>query len=908
MYNNVSDKYTAHIADSIVRRPKSKIVVGGVTYTGETALMSYPKISHSAERLIGGFPAKTCEFELLNKDGNISLNGKEVTVYRGLEIDGETEWVPMGIFSATDDNITNELTKRTIRFKGTDRSSRFDTQFVNDVKYPISILNFVKHICTRHGVELETTSFAFANKTLISAPNADASISDREIIARIAELSGCLAVISREGGLRIFKPESTGKTVSKWYYKTVSQEPKFGEITAVTLGHSTYTDDIVYPEGATDSAINWRIDDNPFVDGAIANTDGTPAKRADIIADVAQNIIGRSIIPFSVTDFIDDYIYDLGDVITVEKKDGSTFETVILNISSNSRIRSNIGAATQTQSETNFTIAGSTKQQMKKLALEVDYQAGLIRGIVEDADGMRTTIQALSDKIDLKFEDLNDPDHLDIEHVTSISAEGVKVYNGKIQIFKGDKDSSEMIFGTDENGSLGVTGNIKVKFKNANGTDTSTLKISNEDFEDDYNEYATASIKVENSNGTVFSSIAMWEYNDAGNIDIKADNISMTNENGDIGINIGGGTGTVVYGGLNVLTGDVEAHEDILLSGLLKSNSSEFCGFQHTRQDGYVTSTLKPGVGVMSYPRTVKFADYNLGVLTEVKDYDNVSRGQYYIIRSMPEQKLYQLSVLRSALDVGLVSLSFEVARYGFTDYYLAYTTSKGGVLRKGPLLIRAYNDVNFVTYTGDVEIPSQAVEWCIAVEQENAFSGYWAGWRNVTMAEMVPTPTAALELDTVGATPSIICRLDCLPSPVGDYIELRGIAGGTVSKRLGLGADNLYWGGSIAVQSEESVKTNISAASSVLDKVRNTGIYAYNYKTDINESNDESGTSSDIGLNSNSLDISEQSTHYGLVIGDGYNTPEEVISSDGKHVDLYSMIALAWKAIQELADKFDQR
>ena len=481
MYN-ATDNYKTHIASSIIRRPKSKITAGGVTYTGETALMSYPQISHSAERLIGSFPAKTCEFELLNKDGNISLNGKEITVYRGLEIDGATEWIPMGIFSATDENITNELTKQTIRFKGTDRSSKFDTQFVNDIEYPTTVLEFVQHVCTRHGVELETASFPFADRILLSAPNADTSISDREVIARIAELSGCFAIISREGGLRIFQPENTGKTVSKWYYKTVSQEPKFGSITAVTLGHSSYTDDIVYPEGATDSAVNWRIDDNPFVDGVIANADGTPAVRADIIADVAQNIIGRSITPFSVTDFIDDYIYDLGDIVSVEKKDGSTFESVILNISSNSRIRSNIGAATQTQSETNYAIAGSTKQQLKKVALEVDHQAGLIRGIIEDTDGMRTTIQALSDKIDLKFEDLTNPDHLDIEHVTSISAEGVKIYNGNIQIFKGEKDNTEMIFGTDENGSLGVTGNIKVKFKNANGTDTATLKISNEDF------------------------------------------------------------------------------------------------------------------------------------------------------------------------------------------------------------------------------------------------------------------------------------------------------------------------------------------------------------------------------------------------------------------------------------------
>lgn len=894
MYNNVSDKYTAHIADSIVRRPKSKIVVGGVTYTGETALMSFPKISHSAERLIGVFPAKTCEFELLNRDGNISLNGREITVYRGLEINGETEWVPMGIFSATDDNITNELTKRTIRFKGTDRSSRFDTSFVNDIDYPCTILNFVQHICERHGVELETTSFAFANKTLLSAPNADASISDREIIARIAELSGCLAVISREGGLRIFQPKSTGKTVNKWYYKTVSQEPNFGAISAVTLGHSSYTDDIIYPEGTADSAVNWRIDDNPFVDGAIANDDGTPAIRADIIADVAQNIIGRSIIPFSVTDFIEDYIYDFGDIVTVEKKDGSTFETVILNISSNSRIRSNIGAATQTQGETNFTIAGSTKQQMKKLALEVDYQTGLIRGIVEDADGMRTTIQALSDKIDLKFEDLTDPDHLDIEHVTSISAEGVKIYNGMIQIF--DK-SEEMIFGTDENGSLGVTGNIKVKFKNANGSDTATLKISNEDFASDADEYATASIKVDNSSGKTFSTISMWEYEGVGTTSITSDNISLSNPDGTVSINIGAGAlgssaSIGILGDIVLYNGDIELENNLYANGIITTSSNRFEGYRHIRYTGDTYGMLKPGVGYLSYTENVDYTSNNLATTEKKID------GRTYDVVMMNEKKLIPLSKLRYTSGITKLFIEFTAGKYGWTKYYFAYTTEKDGPLISSEeyVLLNYWGEnKNHDRVTNpNVSIPKEAVQWCVAVEPHTADADFYAGWWNVIIKESRAKPTAALEL--LDDQKTIMCRLDCYASDGEALVVLQGKTAYETSGKLELGTDKLYWGGGIVAErvegsSDVSLKTNIQPALSMLDKVRESDIYSYNYKSELRNKSQ------------NALP-----PRYGLVIGDGYNTPEEVISSDGKHVDLYSMIALAWKAIQELADKFDQR
>lgn len=883
-----SNKFTAYTDSSLVRRPKSKIEVGGVTYTGETALMSFPKISHSAERMIGVFPAKTCEFELLNKDGSISLNGQEVTVYRGIEIDGETEWVPMGIFSATDDNITNELTKRTIRFKGTDRSSRFDTSFVNDIEYPCTVLNFVKHICARHGVELETTSFPFAERILLSAPNADASVSDRELIARIAELGGCLAVISRDGKLQIKQPQETNKTVKKRYYRAVSQEPKFGEIAAVTLGHSTYTDDIIYPEGATDSAVNWRIEDNPFVDGAIANADGTASTRQNLISDVANNIIGRSVIPFSVTDFIDDYIYDLGDTVNVEKKDGTTFETVILNISSNSRIRSNIGAATQTQGATNYAIAGSTKQQMKKLALEVDHQAGLIRGIVEDADGMRTTIQALSDKIDLKFEDLTDPDHLDIEHVTSISAEGVKIYNGNIQIFKGEKDNTEMIFGTDENGSLGVTGNIKVKFKNAEGSDTATLKISNEDFKDDIGDWATASIKVSDSNGSVFSNISMWEYEGVGTTSIKSDVVELSNEAGDVSIGLSD-NGVQISGDTQIF-GDVETYGSIYANGIITTSSDNFEGYRHIRHTEDIYGMLKPGVGKLTYTENVDYASNNLATIKKNID------GRDYDVVIMNEKKLIPLSKLRSTAGITSIFLEFTAGKYGWTKYYFAYTTKDNGPLisSESYLLVNYWDEnKNHDRFTiQNITIPEGAVQWCVAVEPHTADAGFYAGWYNVIIKESRVLPTAALEL--LDDSESVMCRLDCFQSYGEAIVALQGKSGTTTTARLELGTDKLYWGGGIVAEriegsSDVSLKTNIQPTSNMLKKVCESGIYSYNYKSEL------------LSKSKNKL-----VPRYGLVIGDGYNAPEEVISSDGKHIDLYSMIALAWKAIQELANKFD--
>ncbi|MBQ9657783.1 MAG: hypothetical protein IJV31_03340, partial [Clostridia bacterium] len=43
-----------------------------------------------------------------------------------------------------------------------------------------------------------------------------------------------------------------------------------------------------------------------------------------------------------------------------------------------------------------------------------------------------------------------------------------------------------------------------------------------------------------------------------------------------------------------------------------------------------------------------------------------------------------------------------------------------------------------------------------------------------------------------------------------------------------------------------------------------------------------------------------QEHTQVGVVIGDTYNAPTEILTEDKKGVDLYSMISLSWKAIQE--------
>lgn len=438
-----STSYKNYIASSRVRVPKSKIVVGNATYTGQQYLKTYPKISHSNSKMIGGFPAKSCEFEIYNLDGSIDLNGKEVSVYRGLEINGSVTWIPLGLFTAKDEDITNNKTARSISFKGTDRAVLFDCAYGGSLTYPTTLGVFVKEICQRHGVALETATFPMSTFKLTEAPNMNASVTDRELISRAAELGGCIAQISRTGGLRISKPVSTGIQIGKARYKAVSKEPKFGVINSLVFGHDGYDDDITYPSIAPENLCQWRIDDNPFIDKT----------RESSIKTVAAQIFGMSIMPFQITDCIDDYIFDLNDTISVQDKDGTYFTATVLQIETTARIRSKLSAEAQTVRKTDYKMAGSVMQTLKKVQLQVDHQNLSIQTLVQDVSGLSgevstlkqtassiqskvtkiegdyvtsSTIEQLSDEINVRFNSISELNNA----TTTINAQGIKVEDG----------------------------------------------------------------------------------------------------------------------------------------------------------------------------------------------------------------------------------------------------------------------------------------------------------------------------------------------------------------------------------------------------------------------------------------------------------------------------------------------
>ena len=389
----ISNSYKNLIESSLSLSPKSKIIVDNVEYTG-AVLKSYPKISHKTSNMIGGFPTKTCSFEIYDINNNLDFEGKEITVYRGLDINGTTEWIPQGIFIPTADKITTNISTKTISFNNIqDKSQLFDSVYTTNLTWldgsKHTGLEIVQDICNTLGITLETTSFNWYDYNF-KQPNFPSNITYREVINRLAEIGGSIAYISRTGGLVIKGQNTTGHSVARSRYGKLSKEKQFGPVNVVVLGKDGVDDDIVYPSTLPSNVVEWKILDNPFVD----------LYREEMIENVANYIIGQSIIPFELTDFVDGFYLDLNDMVQVTDKNGNTFNATLLNYESTSRIKSTVSAETQNNTITNYNLAGSNKETVRQVKNEVDHINGTITQIVSEIGDRSEKTTTITQDID----------------------------------------------------------------------------------------------------------------------------------------------------------------------------------------------------------------------------------------------------------------------------------------------------------------------------------------------------------------------------------------------------------------------------------------------------------------------------------------------------------------------------
>lgn len=397
MYKASSDYLEC--ASALSRESRTKIVLDGKTYDGSKHIKTYPKFSHENEKMIGGFPIKSCSFEFWIKDGYIDFENKEFEVYKGLIVNDLIEWIPQGIFKASAEDIISSDSGLYLTITAYDRAKEAGTILFEDSNdYPCNSLVWIKKTLTKYGYELENENFPH-DDVIFERPNYLENSYLREVIDRYAEMRGCIALFSRNGKIEIKRPIETGFKYYFYQYKTLTKEKQFGTIDMAVLGRKNINNDITYPstEILPNPKFEWRIEDNPFVD----------LVREQKAEFVYNNLKNLSIIPFEVINLLDNFLLDINDIIEIQTKDGSWIKTTILSIKTENRIRCTVKAEVQKKTTSNYPLAGSTKESIKKVQLDVDHNSQRITALASEITDTTEKINTLEMTIDETILNIN---------------------------------------------------------------------------------------------------------------------------------------------------------------------------------------------------------------------------------------------------------------------------------------------------------------------------------------------------------------------------------------------------------------------------------------------------------------------------------------------------------------------
>lgn len=331
--------------------------------------------AHNNDKIIGNIAQHVLEIEILGNQTYLIPRNSNTLIqpFLGIMVGSSFEYVKYQDFMIED--VKHSDTTNVTTITATDRLIMLNREFVDNLTYPISLLNYTKAILADCGLELHNTSFINSSFSIIAQPFEDYT-TVKEIIQQVAELACSFVIVNKISNkvelISAFETLVSDESIDKSnYYKLKFNAHNFGSngINTCVMRISQVEGENNTVENSTNVAIDGPIEvviqDNQFVK--------TEALRLSVIDAIFDEIEGYKFEPYSLEYRGFPYL-EIGDCISVTKMDNTTVLLPIFktHIKYNGGLSGKLNANTLSKSQTDFKNTGGLDRVKRFAQILVD--------------------------------------------------------------------------------------------------------------------------------------------------------------------------------------------------------------------------------------------------------------------------------------------------------------------------------------------------------------------------------------------------------------------------------------------------------------------------------------------------------------------------------------------------------
>lgn len=356
----------------------------------------------------------------------VSLENKEITIFEGVKVGKEINYIKLGIFTVTRQTSDGEYTN----YEAYDRMYKADMPYFSDMAFPSTDKAILNEICGKLGISLATN--IVTAHTISDKPQ---GYTYREIIGYMAMLQGCNAIINSDGNLELRWYKDSGYVLDghKYYQQSVT---------------FTTSKDFIIQKLTCNNTKSGSTEQSQITsgDGATGLSFANPFMTQTILDEVYKKMGGFTFRPLTVK-FVGDYRLEVGDIITVNKG-GVDYKVPIMQITHecDGGLMDTVTSIGQSDTENTSVASGPITKQMERYYADlILVNKALINKLsVDEADIRYASIETLK-AVNANIDNLK-TNKLDATYADIINAnvENLKAANAEITQLKANSLTADI--------------------------------------------------------------------------------------------------------------------------------------------------------------------------------------------------------------------------------------------------------------------------------------------------------------------------------------------------------------------------------------------------------------------------------------------------------------------------------